>query len=230
MSPLKTSLVVGLLSGVITAGGFFYFHQGRMREFHRLQSQNNRMRLEAYQRSLVRDTIAKPAPSAGSFGLKETVSVSVVAAKPATKLPDYYRNEGNATPLAALQTFAWACDRGDAEAVGRLLYIDAAARPKVEAFMASLPEKVRAQWKTVDEMAAAILTESIMARPFPNADILETATPEPVGEGRIKMRLPNVPKDGTEYQKTAQGWKYVVTEAAVDAYLRHVAEQAKAGR
>ena len=35
------------------------------------------------------------------------------------KMAEYYRNEGNATPLATLQTFAWACDRGDIEAVQR---------------------------------------------------------------------------------------------------------------
>ena len=223
MPPLKTSLVVGLLSGVITAGALFYFHQGRVREFHRLQSQNNRMRLEAYQRTMGRAAVVPPGVAAGR------PADPVPAISPVSRTAEYYRNEGNATPLAALQTFAWACDRGDTETVARLIYIEEAARRKVEAFMASLPEKVRAQWKTVDEMAAAILTESIMARPFPNSDILETATPEPVRDGRIKMRLPNVPKDGTEYQKTADGWKYAITEAAVDSYLRHVADQAKAG-
>jgi hypothetical protein len=79
-------------------------------------------------------------------------------------------------------------------------------------------------------MAAALLTQSIMARPFPNADILETATPEAIGEGRVKMRMPNVPRDGTEYQQTAEGWKYAVTEKMVDDYLRHVKAQASTGR
>jgi len=230
MSTLKTSLVVGLLSGVITAGALFYFHQSRTHEVHRLQSQNNRMRLEAFQRNKAGETIVQPAAAPEAYAPKATAAIPGAPVPPPPKQVEYYRNEGNATPLATLQTFAWACDRGDTELVARLIYIEEGARPKVEAFMASLPENVRVQWKTVDEMAAAILTESIMARPFPNADILETATPEPVGEDRIKMRLPNVPKDGTEYQKTADGWKYVITEGAVDGYLRHVAEQAKAGR
>ena len=161
--------------------------------------------------------------------------VAIIPAAPAASIPteksaEYYRNEGNATPLATLQTFAWACDRGDIETVGRLLHIDAAARPKAEAFMAALPVSARAQWKTVDEMAASLLTRSIMASPFPNADILATATIETVSENRVRLRLPDVPKDGTEYQKTAEGWKYVLTEAVVDAYINQARTQAGAAR
>lgn len=227
MSPLKTSLVVGLLSGVVTAGALFYLHQGRVRELHRLQSQNERMRFEAYQRSAVRIAAAPPAVSPRPVTISTAPAGGAVTT---SKAAEYYRNEGNATPLATLQTFAWACDRGDTETVGRLLYIDAAARPKAEAFMAALPESARAQWKTVDEMAAAVLTRSIMAQPFPNADILETATPEPISAGRVKLRMPNVPKDGTEYQQTAEGWKYVLTEKVVDDYIRQARAQAETAR
>ena len=231
MSPLKTSLVLGLLSGVVTAGGLFYFHQGRTKEFHRLQSQNNRMRLEVYQRSVGRP-VAVPSPVTSEPATTSAGSTSVHAPSvaPVSRMAEYYRNEGNATPLATLQTFAWACDRGDTETVGRLLYIEAAARPKVEAIMAGMPESVRTHWKNADEMAAALLTESIMARPFPNADILETATPEAISADRVKLRMPNVPKDGTEYQQTAEGWKYVITEKMVDGYIRHMREQAGAAR
>jgi len=203
-----------------------------MREARRLQEQNDRMRLEAYQRTKAREAGAEPMVAAETSAPK-TMAPSVVPAGAATSTPrpvEYYRNEGNATPVATLQTFAWACDRGDTELVSRLLFIEVAARPKAEAFMASLPGNLRAQWKTVDQMAAAILTESIMAQPFPNADILETATSEQVGADRVRLRMPTISKDGTEYQKTADGWKYVITEKVVDNYLRHVAEQAKAGR
>jgi hypothetical protein len=227
MSPLKISLITALLSAAVTAGGFHYYHQGRAREAHRLQAQNSRMQAEASQRQQTRVAATRPAtptPMAQTFaGAGGTAAVA--ATIPAEKAAEYYRNEGNATPLATLQTFAWACDRGDTETVGRLLHIDAAARPKAEAFMAALPESARAQWKTVDEMAAAVLTRSIMASPFPNADILETATVEPVGPDRVRLRLPDVPKDGTEYQQTPDGWKYVLTEKVVDAYIRQARQQ-----
>jgi hypothetical protein len=217
MSPLKTSLIVAVLSVVVTAGGLYYFQQGRVREARHLRSQNNRMLLEANQRVMARQPAA-PTPTSS-----ESVAVglaSTPAAAPVARMAEYYRNEGNATPLATLQTFAWACDRGDTETVQRLLFIEKAARPKVEAFVAALPEQVRSQWKSVDETVAALLTESVMARPFPRHDILATATPEEVGAGRVRMRMPNVPRDGTEYQQTADGWKYVLTEKVVDAYIK----------
>jgi hypothetical protein len=76
-------------------------------------------------------------------------------------------------------------------------------------------------------MAAALLTSQIMAQPFPNADILATATIEPISEDRVKLRMPNVPKDGTEYVKTVAGWKYVLTEKVVDNYIRQMRESAR---
>jgi hypothetical protein len=228
MSPFKLSLIAALLSAAVTAGGFHYFQQSRAREAGRLQAQNSRMLAEVSRRQQARVAGTRsvvPAPVAATSSgavVPPATATTTAAGKPA----EYYRNEGNATPLATLQTFAWACDRGDIETVGRLLHIDEAARPKAEAFMAALPESAREQWKTVDEMAAAVLTRSIMASPFPNSDILATASPEPVSVDRVRLRLPDVPKDGTEYQKTAEGWKYVLTETVVDAYISQASAQA----
>src|SRR5688572_31742901 len=223
MSPLKISLVVAVASALLTAGALYRHQQGRVREVRHLQAQNDRLRLEANQRVHTQPAVA-PRPAS----TPQVVAVEPsAAAAPVVRPPDHYRNEGNATPHAALQTFAWACDRGDIAAVGRLLYIEEAARPKVEAFVAALPENVRKQWRSADETAAAILTQSVMARPFPRADILETATSEDAGAGRIRLRVPNVPRDGTEYQLTADGWKYVLTEKVVDAYIQRARQPAR---
>lgn len=226
MSPLKTSLIVAVASVLVTAGGLYYFQQGRAREARHLRSQNSRMLLEASQRAAARQAAPRnSSPGAPAAKASEAAPVPAPA-----KMAEYYRNEGNATPLATLQTFAWACDRGDIETVQRLLFVEEAARPKVEAFVAALPENVRAQWKSVDETVAALLTESVMARPFPRHDILATATPEEVSARRIRLRMPNVPRDGTEYQQTADGWKYVLTEKVVDAYINQVRAQAGKSR
>jgi hypothetical protein len=231
MSSFKVSLIAAFLAVAVTAGGLHYFQQGLAREAGRLRAENSRMLAEASQRQQTRMAAtrsAAPSPEAVTSAAANPAAVAV--ATPATKPAEYYRNEGNTTPLATLQTFAWACDRGDTETVGRLLHIDAAARPKAEAFMAALPAQARAQWKTVDEMAAALLTRSVMASPFPNSDILATATSETISESRVRLRLPDIPKDGTEYQQTTEGWKYVLTESVVDAYINQARAQAGAGR
>ena len=225
MSPLKSSLTAAVLSVVVTAGGLFYLQRSRVREARQLQLQNGQMRAEASRRHQAAADARNPPVSARPTTTVNSSPAITAAENPARNPAEYYRNEGNATPLATLQTFAWACDRGDTETVRRLLHIDAGARPRAEAFMASLPEAARAQWKNVDEMAATVLTRSIMGRPFPNADILETATAEPITADRVRLRLPDVPRDGTEYQKTPEGWKYVLTEAVVDDYIRRMKER-----
>ena len=150
------------------------------------------------------------------------VSPSVVNAPAA----EYYRDEGNATPLATLQTFAWATDKADVAYVLRLLYLDPGARTKAEAFWAALPKEAKTQWKTVDEMAAAVLTDSFMRRPWPAAGILARSQFETVSDQRVRLQMPGMPRNGTEFQKTDAGWKYVLTESAVDAYIQHARDEA----
>lgn len=220
MIPWKISLLLAVLSALLTVGGLYYFQQGVAREARTLRSQNNRMRLQAQQRTQV----AAVAAAAPVSGIRATAPASLeTIAPPARSSESYYRNEGNATPLATLQTFAWAGDRGDAALVGKLIYLDPTARAKAEAYWASLPASDRQEWKTLDAMAAAVLTKSIMLRPFPDAAILATATVEPIAENRVRLRLSGVPRDGTEYQRTADGWKYVITERDIDAYIRDAA-------
>jgi hypothetical protein len=229
MSPFRTSLFAALFSVVATAGALYYFQQGRSRELRQLQRQNNQMRAEANRRYLA--TLGEADRSPPVFSRATTTGkaapTQAAAATSAPPRAEYYRDEGNATPDAALQTFAWACDRGDTDAVARLLHIDAGARPKAEEFFASLPPAARTQWKNVDAMAATILTRSFMSAPFPNADILETATVETISTDRVRLRLPDVSIDGTEYQKTQHGWSYVLTEAVVDSYIERMKERSR---
>lgn len=221
MTPLKSFLVFATLSAALTAGGLWYFHQTREREVRTLRSQNHQLRLEIQQRARA----VQPAPPTGAA--TDTARGSEVSAPAApAPAPSYYREEGNATPQAALQTFAWATDKADVACVLRLLYLDSAARPKAEAFWAALPEKAKAQWKTVDEMAAAVLTHSFMRRPWPDAEILAAAKFEAISDGRVRLQMKGMPYNGTEFQQTGAGWKYVLTAAAVDAYIQQSRQNA----
>lgn len=218
MSPLKTSALVTPLAAVATVAALFFFNHSRAREVASLRHENDRLRRVAYE-------LLHPAPAHESLaGPAPTATVPARGApnpdpRPPASSVSLYRDEGNATPLAALQTFAWACDRGDAAAVGRMLYFDPAAQKKAEVYLASLPDEVRSRWKNVNDMAATLLTGDVMEHPFPAAEILATAVTEPISPDRVIVRLPGTPKDGLEYQRTTTGWSYAITEAAVDAYL-----------
>jgi hypothetical protein len=77
-------------------------------------------------------------------------------------------------------------------------------------------------------MAAELLTSDGMNHPFPKATILEKATFEKIGEERVILRLPGTLHARTDFQKTAAGWSYLITEAVVDDYIgRNSQAQAK---
>lgn len=215
MTPLKSSLLAALGAALLTAGILAAVHHHRTKEASALRLANHRLRGQAELLRLATAQAKTPAAAVAD------AAAPAPAAVPASPPAGDYRNEGQASPLATLQTLAWACDRGDPEAVARLFLFDPAARAKFEAYAATLPEAARAQWESTDAMAAALLTSAFMHRPFPSATILATATSEPLGENRVRLRLPDSPKDRTEYQQTDTGWKYVITEAMVDAYIAH---------
>lgn len=239
MTPLKLSLITGGVVALLTLGGLHHLRQGRMHEATRLRTENNRIRLEASRRHQARlaqgeadrtkavlnsPVVAKAAgsPATDSMGDRS----AAVSRVPGTE----YRNEGQGTPVAAMQTVAWACDQGDAVLMGNLIHFDAAARPKAEAFLSSLPVQVRAQWATPEAMAAALLISAGINSPYPVASIIAQARVEELGAGRKVLHLPGTGRERIEYQETPAGWKYAITEAMVDDYIRRTTAQAKGGR
>jgi hypothetical protein len=224
MSPLKTSLFAALGSAALTVGGFYFVHHSRASEAVTLRAANRQMRFEASRRGQ-----AQPAAEGAEVAPGDDPELVRTDAPAPRQTPiGDYRNEGQATPLATLQTFAWACDRGDTETVRGLLCFEGAGRAKVEAFMAALPANLRGPWTTPEEMAAELLTSDGMNHPFPKATILEKATFEKIGEERVILRLPGTSHARTDFQKTAAGWSYLITEAVVDDYIgRNSQAQAK---
>lgn len=222
MNRLVVSLLAALLASAVTAGGLYYQQRVNSREAAQLKNANGRMRMAA---SLARTRAQAPVSPPMATG----EPAPVAAAREPLPAPVEYRNEGTVTPLATLQTFAWASDRGEVEAVGRMLHIDPSARTKAEAFLAALPAEARVRWPTVDAMAAELLTSQGINAPFPAASILALAEIESLGTDRVRLRLPGTPKDRTEYQRTAEGWKYVVTEKMVDDYVQRTRAQGTGG-
>jgi len=219
MSPFKTSLLAALASAVLTAGLLYYINQQRAHEAAVLRRNNNLMRVQASQRHQTRSAALAP-PARSSPAQPEEPGATPPEPAPVAAAENY-RNEGRATPRAALHTFAWACDRADAATVSRMIHFEPAARELAEVLLAGLPESERAKFRTVDEMAATMLTLNVMAHPFPNAAVLDAAMLEPLGEERASLRLPGTAKDLIQFQKTGEGWKYVITDAMAEAYLKN---------
>lgn len=225
MSILKTSLTTACIASLVTAGCLYALHRSAAREAAALQRENTRLRQAAIERHRAAPT-PSPVPAPPSPGV--AVPAGSRAAVPEESQPlsapaPNYRNEGQATARAALQTFAWACDQGDAAAVARLITFDDAARAKAIVWFDSMAPASRPKGATVEAMAASVLTLAGMALPFPSSDILEHVPLEEISESRARLRLPGLARNGTEFQRTSEGWKYAITESMVDDYVARTA-------
>ena len=210
-----------------------------MQEAVRLRAENDRLRFEAsrqHQTGVPREEVkpgklARTASGSDRADRAMSADVPVDESVAGSRVPGAeYRNEGQATPVAAMQTLAWCCDQGDAGRMERLIHFAEAARPKAEAFFHSLPPHVRAQWATPEAMAAALLISAGLNSPYPVASIIAQARVEELGAGRSVVHLPGTSRERMEFQETAEGWKYRISEAMVDDYIRRATPTGQDGR
>jgi hypothetical protein len=228
MSPIKLSLVSAVVAAAITGAALFFLQRARAQEFRHLRQANEQMRKDAYARRHSAHTAGET--SVGSANVSVAASAAGMASREAAKgansqAEPAYRFQGQGTPVDALQSFAWACDRGDMALMQKLITFEESARPKVEAYFATLPVEIRTQCPTIEALAAMLLVQDGMQRPFPRADLLARATIEQVSENQARTRLPGTPRDGGLYQRVGADWKFVLTEAAVDGYLAKAARR-----
>jgi hypothetical protein len=243
MSPYARIGIAAVVAILIASGWQLHQRQARMEEAGRLREENSRLRLEASQRGEARHATlqaggtkiapmvlvgATPADAESSKTAAHSSGAPAGNAASAGRgSPGSYRNEGQSTPHAALQTFAWACDQGDEELMRKLLVFDDIARKKTEAHFAGLPPGARPTGVSLEAMAAALYVSDGIQHPYPVAEVLAHARFEPVGPARMILRLPGANGDGYEFQQTAEGWKVAITEAVVDDYIRESANAPK---
>lgn len=217
MTPWKISLVVAVFTCAITCGASYRLQQQRRGETIRLREANTRLRGEVYRQH--RESQPRPVVASDSVSpLAEPSSAPAPAVAPSPE-PRYYRNEGNATPVSALQTFAWAADRGDAVQLQQMIVYDERARGKVAAYLDALPAEVKAKIESPEQLAALELTADLINRPYPRADLLARGEVQPVDPNRVVVRLRGAAREFTSFQQTPDGWKFLITEELVDAYL-----------
>jgi hypothetical protein len=224
MNRAGRSSVAVLAAAGLTLGCLYWIDQGGAREAGALRREiaDLRERSAAERKPEHVPTSTVPSPAVSTIAAP---AAPITAIEPPPPLP-IYRNEGRATARATLQTLAWACDQGDATTVQAMLVFDDAARAKAEQFFKSLSPEARGTWRTVEDMAALLITRSGMEAPFPAADVLDSVELEELSPDRVRMHLRGTRRDGSEFQRTSAGWSYVITETMVDRYT----QQRAAGR
>lgn len=243
MSPYTRIGIAVAVAMLIASGWQLRQRQSRTEEATRLRTENSRLQLEASQRREARRAALQPgsaeiAPAVNTMatpahtGSAEAATHASGALAPGTASHGQgnagnYRNEGQATPHAALQTFAWACDQGDEELMQKLLVFDDIARKKIEAHLNGLPSEARPAGGSLEAMAAALYVSDGIQHPYPVAAVLERARFEPITPVRVILRLAGANGNGYEFQHTAEGWKVAITDAVVDGYIKQSQQPAR---
>lgn len=225
MNIRKWCLFTAIIAASLTVAGLKFRQVRHDAEIRRLRAENDRLRGAAYRLQATRSRAVGPGAAASG------VQASTKSGEPVARTLEEYRNEGRATARATLQTLAWCCDRGDMEALTKLVQLEPEARAKAEAYYASLPAEARARWASADAMVATFMTLGTQLSPFPSADVLAAAVMEPAGDDRLLLRIPGTNKDRLAFRRGADGtWSYVMDAAMIERLFTMGKDLAKTAR
>lgn len=227
MTTWKIVLAASLLAGLGAVCIQRQAHAEHDREMDRLRNENSRMQAilsERGQPEKRTSDLVRPDPHNGAAPAREAIPSAETKVRPAPPRSERawpvrrYFNAGQATPVDALQTMAWACDQGDTATMARLFIIDDEARASANAVFAAIPVDLRKEWNSLESFAASIIVQDGIEQPYPGADVLALAKVEPGLTGRVTLQLPGAIVSGLVFQQTPEGWKYVIREAVVEEY------------
>lgn len=132
------------------------------------------------------------------------------------------QNVGTATPTATAQTIAWGLQHADTKTVAGLLAFDPTERQKLEAFIATLPEKSRAEYGTPEQVVALLMAGS--PRPIAGVQLLSRTQPDPDTEVQIvqwQYQSGEVTQNEIKFHRDENGWKQIVSPALVDRVIAY---------
>lgn len=133
-----------------------------------------------------------------------------------------HSNRGAATAHDAIMTFTWASDSADITTLSKLIYFEDEGRALALEVLANLPESLRSQYATPEQLYAFFIAADAVLVPPPGADVLETLSPVEIRPGRVSMRRPGANKGRHEMQITSDGWKWVFPTQAVRPFANQV--------
>ena len=132
-------------------------------------------------------------------------------------------NAGRATPSAAGQTIAWALQQADFKAAAGVLTFEPPEREKLEAFIATLPEKSRTAYGTPEEIVALVMAGS--PRPIAGVQVLsrtQTDADTEISRVQWQYQTGEVEQVELKFRRDADGWKQVVSPALTDRVIGYL--------
>jgi RNA polymerase sigma factor (sigma-70 family) len=176
---------------------------------------------EAFMKAVAAQKTSTARASSGTAPVRAASAGETLA--PGMVSVDLMANVGRATPTAAAQTMMWAMQRGDIKTVASVIELAPPERAKLETFIATLPDKVRTDYGTPEDLLAFVMSGS--PRPIAGVQLLSQTQPDADTEiHRVQMQYQNgeVRQDEIKFRREADGWKQVVSPAVVDRVIGYL--------
>ncbi len=135
---------------------------------------------------------------------------------------------GRGTPLAALQTLAWAVERGQWSAFDEALAFEGPGQRLLREWVETLPVAARGEFTTPERVIGLITAEAWSEDAFFPGEVRFTEARGPDRPRSAQLAIDRVDAEGTVHRhslyavETEQGWKWVVPEATVRRTLQRL--------
>jgi hypothetical protein len=188
----------------------------RATEFDRLGKDNRRLKAEI---SRLRDLRRNRGEEINALALQraEAEGRAPSGFKPANE----WRNTGNSTPRQAYETYLWAIDHGDMEALARVLSLDAASQARIADVFANLSADAQAEYESPEALFALLFSNQNPVW-FTAVNVVNQNQEQ---EGVSKLTLDYQYAGGQVREHTAffahsdDGWRRYVSSSEVDYIL-----------
>lgn len=234
MSKITAPLVTAVLvAGLLTTAWHRTVHATQSAEWVRVRQESERLAQLASRDNVttrlagLADRMARQdAPATRAATARDTATAAVsVATAHGSRVNSWYPESprghqwcGQATPLDAGKSFAWACDSTDVEAIAKLIWFDPALRVRAQQILATMPLAVQAQYPTPEEFYAFVMAADALLHPPPVPDALSGFQQVSLDEGRVAFRRDGSSQNYHEYQQTPDGWKFVMPARGVERW------------
>lgn len=132
---------------------------------------------------------------------------------------DQWKNAGNSTPEAALETVLWAAAGGDVETVAaNLRFFNSRDRAAAQTMLDGCPPDIRARYTSPEQLIAALTIPSVTtteARVEEWTDMNATGAPFPAMKSVMGTFSSSQKPTRLVLARYDDGWKFVVTEGVV---------------
>jgi hypothetical protein len=131
---------------------------------------------------------------------------------------EQWKNAGQATPPATLETALWAAAAGDVETLAGLLSIDPVVRTKVNTMLMTLPVSLRQDCGTPERLIALLAARDVplgaaQIRDYKVSDLSGTKLSAVLRDTENKYRSANL-----TLRQEGEAWKIIVPATAVERY------------